>query len=298
MSRDADRWSRWHAVRDSGGVDEGQVVSARLLRAREELLSAVEPLDGATLLDVGTGDGLVGLGALDLVGTRGSVIFSDISAPLLERCREAVNAHPARERARFVVARAEDLVGVADSSVEVVTARAVLVFVADKAGAFAAMHRVLRPGGRISLREVVGRLMFPEPPERFWGYDLSSVVELCLRVKAAHGELENPAFRAAMLDFDDRDLVDLARAAGFDRVHVECHIDLEPGALMPGATLERLLESAPTPVAPTIGEAVDRALNNLERREFLTALRDAIHAGNAIRRTAIARVVAHKPLEA
>ena len=276
MSRDADRWSRWHAVRDSGGVDEGQVVSARLLRAREELLSAVEPLDGATLLDVGTGDGLVGLGALDLVGTRGSVIFSDISAPLLERCREAVD----------------------DSSVEVVSARAVLVFVADKAGAFAAMHRVLRPGGRISLREVVGRLMFPEPPERFWGYDLSSVVELCLRVKAAHGELENPAFRAAMLDFDDRDLVDLARAAGFDRVHVECHIDLEPGALMPGATLERLLESAPTSVAPTIGEAVDRALNNLERREFLTALRYAIHDGNAIRRTATARVVAHKPLEA
>jgi SAM-dependent methyltransferase len=179
----------------------------------------------------------------------------------------------------------------------VVTARAVLVFVADKAGAFAAMHRVLRPGGRISVREVVGRLMFPEPPERFWGYDLRSVVELCLRVKGAHAELENPEFRSAMLDFDDRDLVELARAAGFDRVHVECHIDVEPGALMPGATLERLLESAPTPVAPTLGEAVERALSNTERRRFLAALQDAVDAGNALRRTAIARVVAHKPLE-
>jgi arsenite methyltransferase len=297
MSGDVDRWSRWHAVRDAGGADERQVVSARLRRARAELLGAVEPLDGATLLDVGTGDGLIGLGALDLVGPRGSVIFSDISAPLLERCREAVDAHPARERARFVVAHVEDLVGVADSSVDVVTARAVLVFVTDKASAFAEMHRVLRPGGRISLREVVGRLMFPEPPERFWGYDLSSVLKLCVRVKAAHAELENPAFRTAMLDFDDRILVDLARAAGFDRVHVECHIDLEPGALMPAATLERLLDSAPTPVSPTIAEAVDRALNSIERGEFLAALRDAIDAGNAMRRTAIARVVAHKPLD-
>ena len=53
------------------------------------------------------------------------------------------------------------------------TTRSVLIYVADKAAAFAAMYRVLRPGGRISLFEPINRLMFPEPPDRFWGYDVA-----------------------------------------------------------------------------------------------------------------------------
>ena len=44
-----------------------------------------EPVLGETLLDVGTGDGLIGVAALDLVGASGTVIFSDVSEALLER---------------------------------------------------------------------------------------------------------------------------------------------------------------------------------------------------------------------
>ncbi len=178
LAGQTDRWSRWHSVRDEGGAFDRSTLSVSLQEARDAILNAVGPLDGVTLLDIGTGDRLIGLGALDLVGPTGTVIFSDISEALLERCRESVVSQAAVDRARFLTTGVEDLAGVEDSSVEVVTGRAVLVFVTDKALAFAAMHRVLRPGGRISLCEVVGRLMFPEPAWRFWGYGVNPVREL------------------------------------------------------------------------------------------------------------------------
>lgn len=296
MTGPIDPWSRWHSIRDEGCTFDRCTLSARLQEARDAILHAVEPLDSATLLDVGTGDGLIGLGALDLVGPTGTVIFSDISEALLVRCRESVVSRGAVDRARFVITRAEDLAGLDDSSVDVVTGRAVLVFVSDKAQAFAAMHRVLRPGGRISLREVVGRLMFPEPPERFWGFDVSPVLDLCKRVKAAYTDMEDPDYRRSMSSFDDRDLVDLVHAAGFDRVRVECRTDIAPGALLPSTSLEGLLKSAPTPVSPTIGEAVDYALDGAERIRFLSALEDAIATNSASSRTVVAHVVAHKRL--
>jgi len=294
MAGPVDRWSQWHSVRDEGTTFDRSTVSVRLLEARDVILHAVEPLDGVTLVDVGTGDGLIGLGALDLVGPTGTVIFSDISEVLLERCRESVVAEGAIDRARFVITRVEDLAGLDDSCVDVVAGRAALVFVTDKARAFEAMYRVLRPGGRISLREVVGRLMFPEPVERFWGYDLSPVVDLCARVKAAYVELEDPDYRRAMLDFDDRDLLDLVHAAGFDRVSVECRTAIAPGGLLPSTSLEGLLGSALTPVSPTIGEAVECALDDAERGRFLSALEDAVRTNSASSRTAVAHVVAQK----
>ena len=97
---------------------------------RDKLLELAGPLDGATLLDVGTGDGLIGLGGAG----RGR------GGDLLRRlARAAEPASPSwRTGARCVLARAEDLAGIEDASVDVVTARSVLIYVDDKAAAFAA----------------------------------------------------------------------------------------------------------------------------------------------------------------
>jgi arsenite methyltransferase len=222
------------------------------------------------------------------------VIFCDISDAQLEECRRAVETRGLLARARFVISRAEDLAGIADESVDRITTRSVLIFVADKRSAFAAMYRVLRPGGRIVLREPIGRIMFPEPAERFWGYDLSAVENLAAKVKAAFAELEDPDFRAAMHNFDDRDLAEHAVRAGFERVHVECHIDIQPGSVMPATDVAKLLGSSPNPTAPTLGEAVDAALSEPERQRFVAALEYAMTRRDAIRRTAIAYVAATK----
>ena len=124
---------------------------------------------GDTLLDVGAGDGLIAFGALERLGPSGRVIFSDISADLVEHCRKAATAEELADRCRFVIAPADCLEGVDDGSVDVVTTRSVLIYVKDKAAALREFYRVLRPGGRISLAEPINVLMSPYDPDLFGG---------------------------------------------------------------------------------------------------------------------------------
>jgi arsenite methyltransferase len=294
VAAEPDRWSRWVLERRDGGSQEQREATLEGLAAiRGRVLRNAEPLEGRTLLDVGAGDGLIGLEALDRVGPDGRVIFSAVSRALLECCREAVRSRKALDRAEFVTAAAEDLAGIPDESVDVATARSVLIYVVDKPAAFASLYRVLRPGGRISLFEPINRLMFPEPDGRFCGYDLSSVGELVARVRAIFTAGE-PADRTAMMGFDDRDLAKLAEEARFDPVHVECHIDIDRGGGDSPISLEALLDGAPNPNAPTAREAVDAALTAPEQAQFMTALAKAFKDRRAIRRMAVAYLSATK----
>ena len=299
-SKRPDRWAQWLLQRrDGGDAHQRKAALTHLARVRERVLAGAEPLEGATLLDLGTGNGLIGLEALDRVGVDGTVIFADVSPALLDECRQAVRARGALDRARFVLARAEDLADVPNASVDVVTTRSVLIYVAEKARAFEEMHRALRPGGRISLFEPINRLTFPEPRDRFWGYDVTAVSDLSDKVKASFHELQDPA-AATMTDFDDRDLLHLAEAAGFEEVHLTCHIDVVPasedeaGSVLRPHSLGAFLDVAPNPLAPTIGEAIGRALTDVERERFLAHLGRAFEEHRAIRRSAVAYLTAHK----
>jgi ubiquinone/menaquinone biosynthesis C-methylase UbiE len=107
--------------------------------------------DGGSPLDVGCGDGLVGLGALER-GAR--VIFSDVSDGCLADCRSI-----AGEVAEYRRASATDLGNLA---ADVVTTRSVLIYVEEKDRAFQEFFRVLRPGGRLSIFEPINRFGLEE----------------------------------------------------------------------------------------------------------------------------------------
>jgi arsenite methyltransferase len=294
VSASVDPWSRWLlGRRDGGDGRQRDATLERLAGIRDRLLDSAGPLPGATVLDVGTGDGLIGLEALERVGEDGTVIFSDISDALLDRVREAVDERGLGGRARFVNAGAADLDALADMSVDVITTRSVLIYVADKPAAFAAMHRVLRAEGRVSLFEPINRLMFPEGRDRFYGYDISEVQSLAQRVKRTSERLEDPA-AVSMMDFDDRDLVRFAEDAGFERVHLECHIDLQPEPLWQPVTVDTLLDSSPNPLAPTVRETIAQALTADEQARFIAHLAHAITADHPIHRSAVAYLTATK----
>jgi arsenite methyltransferase len=290
----SDHWSRWLLERrDAGDARQRSLVLEHLGPIRDRVLANAGPIEGATLLDVGAGDGLIGLEALDRVGPEGTVIFSDISPALVARCEEVVAERGMLDRARFVVTGAEDLGEVADGSVDVLTTRSVLIYVAAKADAFAAFHRVLRPGGRISLFEPINRMTFPEPPDRFYGYDVAEVAELAHEVRAAFEELHDPA-SATMTDFEAGDLVRLAEEAGFARVHCDCHIDVEPGQPPQAADVDTLLDTSPNPLAPTIREAIEQALTPQQRDRFIAHLRRAHEERRQVTRLAVAYLAAGK----
>src|SRR5262245_60600476 len=155
--RSADRWSEWLSHRRFGGDRDLRRQTLDHLRGvRDRILDQAELVPSDTVLDVGCGEGLVAFGALE----RGAslAIFSDISAALLEVGERAARGGGVSEPCRCVRTSTDDLSAMEDANVDVVTTRSVLIYVDDKPRAFEEFHRVLRPGGRISLFEPINRL--------------------------------------------------------------------------------------------------------------------------------------------
>lgn len=263
----------------------------RLNGVRDQVLdrAAVQPDD--VVLDVGAGDGLIAFGALERLGPQGRVIFADVSGFLLDHCRQAAVELGVAGRSRFVECSAADLRGVDDGSVDVVTTRSVLIYVEDKERALAEFFRVLRPSGRISLWEPINSLMAPEERGRWCGYDVGDVQDLADRVTAAMREAQPDS--EAMMGFDDRDLVALARKAGFVPLHLELRRDFQTES--DPRSWESFQRSSPNPLAPTYGEMVARALTDEEARRFVACVRPQVESGVRASASAIAHLWGEKP---
>jgi SAM-dependent methyltransferase len=257
---------------------------SRLASVRDRILDRAGIQPGETVLDVGTGQGLLGLGALERTGPQGRVIFSDISDALLDDSRTAVAAIAATERSTFVHAAATDLSPIATASVDVLVERAVLLFVGDRARAFAEYHRVLGPGGRVSLAEPINSWMGADRPGYLWGYDVTDVTDLERKLNDAD-RAANATEWELLCGFDDRDLIAMARTAGFGRV--EANTELAIAAPPARDDLDVFLDTAPNPLAPTTRALMAAAFTADEAERFTAALRDAMRDGRGERRHAM-----------
>ena len=269
-----DRWADWLLERRHGGDAEQLTNTLRALEPVRDRVLDNAGEDGDTVLDVGCGDGLIGFGALDRVGARGRVIFSDVSVDLLDHCRQLAEEAGLAEQCEFAEAAVQDLSAIATSSIDVVTTRSVVIYVplVEKQRAFEEFFRVLRPGGRLSMFEPINRFGFPEPDERFLGLDVAPVLELARKVKAAY---QRASCDATLIDFDERDLLNMAERAGFDEIVLDYSATIEPARLRWGEApaWDVFLHSSPNPNAPTLDEALDEALSPDEREEFVDVLR-------------------------
>jgi ubiquinone/menaquinone biosynthesis C-methylase UbiE len=286
-----DKWADWVLERGFGGdASQKQRTLAFLRPVRDRVLANAAVRDGDVLLDVGTGDGLIGFGAVPLVGS-GRVIFSDVSPALVETCRAAAAALGVLDHAGFAQAAADDLAAIADASVDVVTTRSVLIYVDDKARAFREFHRVLRPGGRVSIFEPINNY-FPWDSTEFWGYDATPVRDLVEKIWAREGWGEETDASDPMMNFDERDLVRHAEAAGFAEVHAELDIDIEARSWF--GDWDSMLDVAPNPNAETLRESIEGALTQDEAARLEAHIRPLADAGLAKNRSAFCYLWATK----
>jgi len=143
--------------------------------------------------------------------------------------------------------------------------------VTDKSAALRGFHRVLKPGGRISIAEPIlqddtffaralRRRVDTEPlgsHDRF--------LTLLHRWKAAQfPDTEELCAKSPITNYSERDLLYFVRSAGFTEIHLQLHIDVAPSLI---TSWQVFFNSSPHPWAPPLSVILGGSRGFL-RRQF------------------------------
>ncbi|HEY7696931.1 MAG TPA: arsenite methyltransferase [Vicinamibacteria bacterium] len=154
-------------------------------------IAALSP--GETILDLGSGGGIDCFLAAKAVGDSGWVIGVDMTPQMLARAR----ANAAKSGVRNVEFRLGEieLLPVADESVDIILSNCVVNLSPDKPAVFREAFRVLKPGGRLAISDMVARGPLPAEVRN----DLDSYTG-CIGGAAEISEIEKMLSEAGFVD--------------------------------------------------------------------------------------------------
>lgn len=174
----------------------------------EALLARAAIALGERVIDLGCGGGLTSLAAARATGPQGAVLGLDISPDLIDEARRRAEGHP---NVRFLCADAAT-VTLEDAPYDRLISRFGSMFFADPYAAFANLHRMLKPGGRIDLA------IWAAPRDNPWMMELMGVARSHIDIPSPDPRTPGP-FAFADLDY----VRDILAQAGFSAPDVEAY---------------------------------------------------------------------------
>lgn len=166
---------------------------------------------GEVVLDVGSGGGVDVLLSARRVGPTGQAYGLDMTDEMLERAR-ANQYESGLTNVEFLKGNIED-VPLPDSSVDVIISNCVVNLSPDKEAVFHEAFRVLKPGGRLAISDIVLRHELPEPAATVMR-SLTGCMAGALSEARYSGLLQSSGFRGVGIKptqvYNEYDLVQMA----------------------------------------------------------------------------------------
>ena len=182
-----------YSEEDLAAVPEG--ANLGLGCGNPKAIAALKPSE--VVLDLGAGGGFDCFLAARAVGPQGLVIGVDMTPEMVRLARD--NARKGGyENADFRLGEIEHL-PVADGTVDVIISNCVINLSPDKLAVYREAFRVLKPGGRLAVSDVVATAQLPET----WLEDMR-LLSACISGAATVDEVEAMLTEAGFVDIDIR----------------------------------------------------------------------------------------------
>ncbi len=190
---DAESLKLGYSEEDLAAVPEG--ANLGLGCGNPQAIAALKP--GEVAVDLGAGAGFDCFLAARAVGPKGLVIGVDMTPEMVAKARENARNF-VYDNVDFRLGEVEHL-PVADATADVVISNCVINLSPDKPAVYAEAFRVLKPGGRLAVSDVVATAELPQE----WRDDMR-LLSACISGAATLGEVRAMLEEAGFVDIDIR----------------------------------------------------------------------------------------------